>query len=101
MGESEKIKCIGAAALFPGVFPFKSTETYVPTFCRVDFQTVFVKSVLKATLYSLCVVGIANYTDKVVSISDDFTKPCHMAFDCLFKPGVQYIVQEDICQYRT
>ena len=46
---------------------------------------------------ALSIVYIANNAYKVIGISYDFTKSSCMAFNCISKPCVQYIVQEDVC----
>ena len=97
MRKPQKVECVGFAVLFYGVLSFKTTEGYSSAFCRINFQTVLVEPVLQRLLDALCIVGVADYADKIISVSHKLTKSPYMVFDRCLKPFIEHIMQKYIC----
>ena len=46
MRKTQKVKCVGFAVLFSGIFSFKVPKSYLSALCRMNFQAVLTEPVL-------------------------------------------------------
>ena len=92
MCKSQKVECVGLAALTSGVLSFVPTKTNRPGLFRVKTQSEFRKSLSKHRLDYSGALPVLNHADKIVSIADQITLPVYARFDSFDKPQIQYIM---------